>query len=122
MDFPEAPEFTIPMTAERLRWCMAAVGWSRGELARRLNINESTVAHMVQGKRFIPNRIAIWLDTLANVVLSMPTPHLWQEGRTIGAQRHNAGVQQLEEAWDNEAALRVKGRAPRDGLTHDDAA
>jgi transcriptional regulator with XRE-family HTH domain len=87
------------MTPARLRWCLERIGWSRQELARRLTINESTVAHMVQGKRFIPNRLAIWVDTLANLMIALPRPYLWQENSTIGAMRHNPGVGQLETAW-----------------------
>ena len=35
-----------------------------GELARRLDIAESSAAQMCQGKRKIPNRAAVWLETL----------------------------------------------------------
>jgi plasmid maintenance system antidote protein VapI len=59
----------VPLQAERLRWLLEVIGWSRGELARRLDIAESSAAQMCQGKRNIPNRAAVWLETPAAIHL-----------------------------------------------------
>jgi len=114
---PSPPEFTIPMTAERLNWCLETIGWSRSVLAERLDIEGTTVARMCQGKSGIPNRVAVWIDTLAKIVLAVPVPHLWVRNSSIGKMRHNPGVKGIEAAW-NERFPRVRDNTDRD----DDAA
>lgn len=69
----------LPMTAERLRWCMHALGWSQGELSRRLGVRESTPAQWASGKKFIPHRVAVWLEGLVRVILTAPAlPDGWE--------------------------------------------
>lgn len=102
---PRPPgKFSLPMTHERLNWCLDVLGWSRGELARRLDISDSTAGQMTTGKRNIPNRMAVWLETLAQMQRAMPAPFFWQEGSGTGRQRHIGGagreVDAAEGAWD----------------------
>jgi transcriptional regulator with XRE-family HTH domain len=105
--YPKAPApFSVPMDHRRLKWCLEVIGWSRNELARRLDVSESTAAQMVQGKRNIPNRPAVWLETLASIHLALPKPYLWGVSAgevTPGALRHGSVEEQvamLEEAFD----------------------
>jgi plasmid maintenance system antidote protein VapI len=100
-----------PMTAERLSWCLDQLGWSRLELSRRLSVSEGTAANMVNGKRHIPNRVAIWIETLVSVTVALPGPYLWQPGAKIGSDRHSAGVAQLESGWSDPAAKTAIPRA-----------
>jgi hypothetical protein len=87
--FPRPPaKFTIPMKHQRLEWCLQVIGWSRGELARRLDVSETTAKTLVNGKRNIPANIAVWLETLASMHLALPAPHFWHENADVGALRH----------------------------------
>ena len=107
---PRPPgKFALPMTPERLTWCLDVLGWSRGELARRLDVSEGTTSQMTTGKRNIPHRLAVWLETLAQMQRALPAPFFWQEGSTSGRQRHLVGgggqeVDAIEVAWDRPKA------------------
>jgi hypothetical protein len=82
----------VPLQAERLQWLLEVIGWSRGELARRLDIADSFAAQMCEGKRKIPNRAAVWLETLAAIHLSMPKPRSGANRTTrLGAAAMLAG-------------------------------
>lgn len=87
--FPRPPtKFSMPMKAPRLLWCLEVIGWSRGELARRLDVSETTAKTFVNGKRNIPANLAIWLETLASMHMALPAPHFWHENADVGALRH----------------------------------
>lgn len=101
---PEPGEFTLPMRPERLTWCLDVLGWTRGELARRLCISETTAAQMTKGTRNIPHRVAVWIDTLTRIMLALPEPIFWSDGEGIGRARHPGGfgpdVDAAEAAWN----------------------
>jgi hypothetical protein len=102
---PQPPgEFSLPMTPERINWCLAVLGWSRNELARRLSIAETTAAQMMRGNRDTPHRVGVWLETLAQMMLALPTPFLWSDASGVGRQRQLGGfgpqVEAMEAAWD----------------------
>jgi ribosome-binding protein aMBF1 (putative translation factor) len=78
--FEDPPvEFSLPMPAERIQWALDVIGWSHGELARRLEVEPSKVSKWAGGKSYMPNRVAIWLEMLAGVMQVMPKPILWGE-------------------------------------------
>lgn len=117
---PEPPgKFALPMTTERINWCLEVLGWSRSELARRLDVSDATASQMIRGKRFTPNRVAVWLESLAQMVRALPTPFLWHEGAGAAAQRHNIvggsgpEIDIIEQSWD---PARAKPRDPAELL------
>ena len=61
---------TLPMTPERMRWCMSTIGWSRGQLRRRIHAGDSALGRILTSKRRVPDRLAIWLEYLVKRTLS----------------------------------------------------
>jgi len=105
MHLPPAPgPFTLPMTTERMNWCLDAIGWSVGELSRRLDISDASARQMTTGKRFIPYRVAVWLETLAQMMMSIPQPFLWNQHAGASRERHIGGsgpdIDRIEAAWN----------------------
>jgi ribosome-binding protein aMBF1 (putative translation factor) len=77
---PPAPvPFSLPYPRERLVWACATLGWSIGELARRLNIREDTARQMAMGRRNIPDDLGHWLEACVAIAETMPTqPEGWR--------------------------------------------
>lgn len=71
------PASGFPMSTDRLRWCLDCIGWGQRELARILEVDESTIRKMARGKHAIPEHLAEWLETLAAVHFSHPLPKGW---------------------------------------------
>jgi hypothetical protein len=87
----EPPDgFALPLTPEHLAWQLDMIGWSAGELARRLNVPDHKVVVWIRGKSNIPNQVALWLETLAHIVTSIPMPIGWRPDKSIG-RAHHAG-------------------------------
>jgi transcriptional regulator with XRE-family HTH domain len=53
------------MTPDRFRACLAALHWSQHGLARVLGVDEREVRRWASGAHAVPERIAVWLETLA---------------------------------------------------------
>lgn len=78
------PAAALPMSPDRLRWCMQAIGWSQEELARRLDKDPASIRQMARGRRQIPYVVAVWLEQLAARSLgdaSFYQPPGWTPGR-----------------------------------------
>jgi hypothetical protein len=89
-DFPEPPmPLSLPMQGPRLDWCLEVVGWTRGELRRRLKLGDNTVKEWLSGKRNIPTPVAIWMETLAAMHMALPAPYFWHENADAGERRHS---------------------------------
>ena len=43
------PLFSLPMSPQRMVWCIQQTGWPIGEVSRRLDVNENTVRQMARG-------------------------------------------------------------------------
>jgi hypothetical protein len=92
---PESPfldppdELTLPISCEHIEWCLEVLGWSHGELARRLDVNPNKVSKWIGGKSHMPNRVAVWLEMLARVMHAMPVPPLW--GDDVPADQQDMG-------------------------------
>jgi len=106
---PEPPgEFSLPLTPERLKWQLDVIGWGRGEVAHRLDIDDRKVAAWVVGRSFCPNLVAVWLEKLAQKMLVDPVPPDWNErepGRTAAKHGHygrNSGRHEIREHPDDE--------------------
>lgn len=62
------------MSADQLRKCLEAMGWSLRHLARVLDINFTTVQRWAAGTQEVPSPIAVWLETLARCHEANPPP------------------------------------------------
>ena len=67
----------VAMTASRFRWCVRAIGWSVGELATRLDMDDASIRQMMRGSRTIPVTLAAWLERLALFHENNPRPKGW---------------------------------------------
>jgi transcriptional regulator with XRE-family HTH domain len=49
------------MTAEELKQALQALGWKQSELARRVDVGDSTVSHWTTGETPVPGPVAAYL-------------------------------------------------------------
>lgn len=102
-DPPPAPP-SIPPNHERIRWLLGVIGWSYLDVAQRLGINANTVSQWCRGKKLIPNRVVVWLETVAAFHIALPLPVYWNRGSEVGRLRHGGGwddfYNKLEASWD----------------------
>jgi DNA-binding transcriptional regulator YiaG len=69
----------VSMTGARLDDCLDIMGWPRAELARRLNVSESSVRMWLGGRRSVPPALAVWLEDLVVLMSQAPSqPVGWQ--------------------------------------------
>lgn len=61
------------MTPDELGAALRVLGWSNGELARRLAVDEATVRHWRRGQA-VPATIAGWLRGLVEAHAAHPPP------------------------------------------------
>jgi transcriptional regulator with XRE-family HTH domain len=105
----EPPDgFTLPLSSAHLAWQLDMIGWSDGELARRLNVAPTKVSKWRRGKSNIPNQVALWLETLAQMVTSIPNPIGWCPDKTMGRQ-HHAGTKLAPGPFAPQAFFRSDG-------------
>jgi hypothetical protein len=84
---PDPPgEFSLPLTPERLDWQLKVLNWSNGELSRRLDIRPNKASAWIAGRSFVPNRVAVWLEDLAQRTVAGPQG--WAASREAGAAHH----------------------------------
>jgi hypothetical protein len=77
--FPPPVPFTLPYTGERMRWAIEIIGWTVNQFAHRMDMSQGSTRQMLAGKRFIPDTLGIWLETLAQTHLTFPKPLGWWE-------------------------------------------
>ena len=79
---------SLPMQKDRFHWCLAAIGWTAGELARRIHMHESSVRQMGRGRRDIPEDLAYFLEVKTALALSTPLlPDNWRPKPVRGVGR-----------------------------------
>jgi hypothetical protein len=96
LSIPDPPcEFSLPLKPERLLWQLDVLDWSDGDLSRRVGIRSSKVSAWVNGRSFVPNQVAEWLEDLAQRTVSAGIaelmrkgPDRWQGGKDAGAAYH----------------------------------
>lgn len=49
------------MTADELKQALKALGWKQSELARRVEVGDSTVSHWTTGETSVPGPVAAYL-------------------------------------------------------------
>ena len=62
------------MSSYRLLVCLAILGWSERELARRADRHQTTIVRWVRGLSPVPGEVAAWLETLVAFHIANPTP------------------------------------------------
>ena len=69
------------MTPDRLRSCLAAIGWSQRGLADQLDCDERRVRRWASGVYEVPAVVAEWLERLAEGHRQLPAPRDWRNSR-----------------------------------------
>ncbi len=62
------------MSSYRLLVCLAILGWSERELARRADRHQTTITRWVKGLSPVPGEEAAWLETLVAFHVAHPAP------------------------------------------------
>ncbi len=62
------------MSAHRLLFCLAMLGWGERELARQLQRSQTSVRRWTNGTTIIPESVAAWLDDLVAFHQAHPAP------------------------------------------------
>ena len=78
---PDAEPSTsaAPMSPRRLLVCLAVIGWSGHELARRTGHSQTTVRRWTNGEAPMPPDVAAWVETLAACHRAHPVPRTERE-------------------------------------------
>ena len=72
------PDHPPPLdSSDRMPWLIAMIGWSAGELARRLDIAPETARQWVVGRSRVPPAARAWLEDLAAYHLAHGKPPGW---------------------------------------------
>lgn len=98
-------EMRYPMSAERFYFCQRCIGWTDGEMARRLQIDESSVRRMRKGWKFIPRAVAIWLEHLAAIHRAMPQPPGWGVDKEMKREFPTITLEPEQTYWVNNTRL-----------------
>jgi hypothetical protein len=56
---------------------LARIGWTTGELARRVGVAESTTRSWASGRRACPQSVLFWVGAVARAVERVPG-HVWE--------------------------------------------
>ena len=62
------------MSSYRLLVCLAILGWSERELARRADRQQTTIVRWIKGLSPVPGEMATWLETLVAFHIANPAP------------------------------------------------
>lgn len=68
----------LHVTAERLRECLARMGWSQRGLAEMLGCDDRLVRRWASGETLVPWEVGSWLEALAKFHERNPVPTLWR--------------------------------------------
>ena len=63
-----------PMSPHRLLICLAVLGWTERELARRTGRQQTAVRRWIGHRSPVPADVAAWLETLTAFHETHPTP------------------------------------------------
>ena len=68
------PRSVRVMSAHRLLFCLAMLGWGERELARQLRHSQTSVRRWTNGTTIIPENVAAWLEDLVAFHQAHPAP------------------------------------------------
>jgi DNA-binding XRE family transcriptional regulator len=60
------------MTPERLQECLNVLAWSQTDLADRLGVSPRTTRSWCNGRRVVPDNVALWISDIALRVQQKP--------------------------------------------------
>jgi transcriptional regulator with XRE-family HTH domain len=66
------------VTGPEIERCLEAIGWTRRELGRRLDVDKTQVLRWTTGGYQIPDATARWLRQVARWHDDHPAPPYWQ--------------------------------------------
>ena len=94
-----APE-TAPMSGYRILRCLAILGWSERELARRTGRHQTTIRRWIDGTGATDADVAEWLQLLAQFHRDHPAPRLTPLWRPPArkSNHHQHGRQRADQA------------------------
>ena len=94
------------MSSYRLLVCLAILGWSERELARRADRHQTTIVRWVKGLSPVPDEVAAWLETLVAFHIANPTPRY-----VAGGEQAKSSMQPITDYKD------AKSTEIEDGLS-----
>lgn len=69
------------MTGDEMSEVLRQIGWTAGELARRLSVREDTVRGWLNSRRGVPLNLERWLRQVRDTVNTAPRlPDDWRSG------------------------------------------
>ena len=75
-----------PMSAYRLLICLAVLGWSERDLARRTGRHQTTVNRWASGSSAVDDYTADWLELLVAFHIAHPAPRRSRTGRVNASE------------------------------------
>jgi len=72
-----------PMSSHRLLVCLAVLGWSERELARRTGRHQTTIKRWASGSGAVDDDTAAWLEALVAFHLAHPAPRYRLQDQTL---------------------------------------
>jgi hypothetical protein len=66
------------MDGAELSRTLVVIGWTAGELQRRLGVRSDTVRSWLADRRPIPDSVAEWLHLLRDKIAANPLPKNWE--------------------------------------------
>jgi len=72
-----------PMSPHQLLVCLAVLGWSERELARRIGRHQTTIKRWTSGSGAVDDDTAAWLERLVAFHLAHPAPRYRLRDRTL---------------------------------------
>ena len=79
-----------------MKWALGVIGWSPNRCADRIGMGRSSIAQMLTGKRFIPETLGEWLETLAKLHLTFSKPLGWGQHRPREGENDDVGAIPLD--------------------------
>lgn len=92
--------FSLPYTGERLGWALEVIGWSKNYFGHRVSLDHGSVRQMLNGKRFIPDVLGLWVETLAQTHLTFIKPFNWRDKPGVSVSTFGGDLDDLAQDPD----------------------
>jgi len=102
------------MSSYRLLVCLAILGWSVRELARRLACHQTTVMRWTGATSVVPDGVATWLEALTAFHAEHPAPRAMMPTQRMHTPSAKVETKSsIGHDRGNATAVRIVGAAPR---------